>query len=288
MPSRSFAEGLTADERRVLARLLAHPAYELIPLPSARDHALALPAGAPVTVTTSVRLGLDATLDLSEWLVSRGHDVAPHVAARLIRDRAHLADILARMLASGLRKIFLVGGDGEPVGDVADGLSLLRLIEELGHSFDEIGVPAYPEGHVKIPDDVLRRDLREKQRYAHAMTTQMSFNPGAVARWIERIRGEGIMLPIHLGIPGAMELRKLMAVAARIGVTDSARYLMKQRSLLGHLVRRGSFGADRFLHDLTPALARPGSDVRALHLFTMNQVEQTVAWQQRAMESVDK
>ena len=288
MPSRSLGKGLPADERRVLARLLSHPVYELIPLASARDHALALPAGAPVTVTTSVRLGLDATLGLAEWLSSRGHHAAPHVAARLIRDRAHLTDVLARMRAAGLRKIFVVGGDGAPVGDVADGLSLLRLLDELGHSFDEVGVPAYPEGHAKIPDDVLLRDLRDKQRYAHAMTTQMSFNPGAVASWIQRIRGEGITLPIHIGIPGAMELPKLMAVAARIGVTDSARYLMKQRSLLRQLLRPGSFGADAFLRDLAPAVARPGSDVRALHLFTMNQVEQTVAWQQRVMESVDE
>jgi methylenetetrahydrofolate reductase (NADPH) len=288
MPSRSSARGLTAGDRNVLAQLVANPIYELIPLGSARDRAAALPAGAPVTVTTSVRLGLDATLDLSEWLSSHGHDVAPHIAARLFRDRAHAADTLARMRAAGLRRIFVVGGDGEPVGEVADGLSLLRLFAELGHSFDEIGVPAYPEGHVKIPDDVLLRDLREKQRFAQAMTTQMSFNPGAVANWTQRIRGEGITLPIHLGVPGAMELRRLMAVAARIGVVDSARYLMKQRSLLGHLVRRGSFGADQFLRDLAPALAAPGADVRALHLFTMNQVEQTVAWRQRLLESLDE
>ena len=126
----------------------------------------------------------------------------------------------------------------------------MRLLDESGHSLDEIGVPAYPEGHTKIPDNVLMRDLREKQRYAQAMTTQMSFNAGAVASWIERIRGDGITLPIHLGIPGALELGKLVAIAARIGVVDSARYLMKQRSLLGHLVQRGPLGADQFLRDL--------------------------------------
>lgn len=272
----------TLDDGRALARLVASPIYELIPLANARDHAAALPVAARVTVTTSVRLGLDATLELSAWLSSGGHDVAPHIAARLIRDRAHLVDVVARMRAVGLRKIFVVGGDGDPVGEVADGLSLLRLLDELGHSFDEIGVPAYPEGHPKIPDDVLMRDLRGKQPYAQAMTTQMSFNASAVASWIERIRGEGIMLPIHLGIPGALELGKLIAVAARIGVADSARYLMKQRSLLGHLVQRGPLGADQFLRDLTSTLAVPAV-VQALHVFTMNQVEQTVAWQRRML-----
>lgn len=283
-----FAKGLRADERRVLATLVARPIYELIPLESARHVAVALPAGAPVTVTTSVRLGLDATLGLVEWLSSRGHEAAPHIAARLIRDRAHLVDVLARMRAAGLRKVFVVGGDGPPVGDVADGLSLLRLLDELGHSFDEIGVPAYPEGHPKIADDVLMRDLREKQRYAQAMTTQMSFNPGAVASWIARIRREGITLPIHLGVPGVMELRRLLAIATRIGVADSTRYLLKHRSLLGHLMQRGSFGADAFLRDAAPALAVPAADVRALHVFTMNQVEQTVAWQRRMMDELSE
>jgi len=74
-----------------------------------------------------------------------------------------------------------------------------------------------------------------------------------------------------------------VAIAARIGVADSARYLMKQRSLLGHLVQRGPLGADQFLRDLAPTLASPVAGLQALHVFTMNQVEQTVAWQRRMM-----
>jgi methylenetetrahydrofolate reductase (NADPH) len=104
-----------------------------------------------------------------------------------------------------------------------------------------------------------------------------------VASWIERIRGDGITVPIHLGIPGALELGKLVATAARIGVADSAGYLMKQRSLLGYLVQRGPLGADQFLRDLAPTLAAPIAGLQALHVFTMNQVEQTVAWQRRMM-----
>jgi methylenetetrahydrofolate reductase (NADPH) len=283
VPAQSRSVVLTPKAHRTLARLVESPIYELIPLPNARDRAAALTGVASITVTTSVRLGLDATLGLAKWLSTRGHDVSPHIAARLIRDRAHLVDVLARMRAAGLRKVFVVGGDGDPVGQVADGLSLLRLLDELGHPFDEIGVPAYPEGHPKIPDAALMRDLREKQRYARAMTTQMSFNVDAVARWIQRIRSEGITLPIHLGIPGALEIGKLVAVAARIGVADSARYLMKQRSLLGRFVQRRPLGADRFLRGLAPTLAEPGIDVRALHVFTMNQVEQTVAWRGRML-----
>jgi methylenetetrahydrofolate reductase (NADPH) len=109
----------------------------------------------------------------------------------------------------------------------------------------------------------------------------MTFNAEAVASWIARIRGHGIVLPIHLGVPGVLQLRKLMKIAARIGVADSTRYLMKHRGLLGQVMRGGSFGPDALLRALAPSLADPVANVRALHLFTMNQVADTAAWQRR-------
>ena len=283
MRSRQVGREWSDEERTALARLVAGPVFELIPLERARESAAALPSGASVTVTVSVRLGLDATLGLAEWLSSRGHDVAPHLAARLVRDRAHLADVLDRLRVAGIRKIFVVGGDSAPTGQIPDGLALIREIHASGNPFDEIGVPAYPEGHTKIPSEVLLRDVREKQPLVHLMTTQMSFNPRAVADWIDRIRREAVTLPIHLGIPGAVEMRKLMTIATRIGVADSTRYLLKHRSLLGRLAQGGSFGPDAFLRDLAPTLTSPGADVRALHVFTMNQVDATLAWQRRML-----
>jgi methylenetetrahydrofolate reductase (NADH) len=128
--------------------------------------------------------------------------------------------------------------------------------------------------------------LREKQGIATAMTSQMSFNPGAVAAWLTRVRAEGITLPLHLGVPGVADLTKLMRVAARIGVSDSARYLKKNKQLIGHIVRGGSFGPDTFLEELAPTLADDTADVRALHMFTFNQVEQTAAWQRRMLEEL--
>lgn len=272
---------LPIEQRVALTRLVGNLIYELIPLPNARERAAALPPAAPVTVTVSVRLGLDATIELSAWLAAHGHDVAPHVAARLIRDRAHLLDLLDRLRGAAIRKLFVVGGDGPPSGEFADGLSLLRALHEIGHSFDEIGVPAYPEGHVRIPQDVLVRDLQQKQAYADAMTTQMSFNPSAVLAWMTQVRRDHVLLPIHLGIPGAVPLPRLMAIASRIGVAESSRYLLKHRSLLGHLLHGGTFGPDAFLFDVARALIQPATDVRALHIFTMNEVAATVDWQRR-------
>ena len=71
-----------------------------------------------------------------------------------------------------------------------------------------------------------------------------------------------------------------MTISARIGIADSARYLKKNRSIVGHLIK-GSFGPDALLEQLAPTLADEAADVRALHLFTFNQVQATVDWQRR-------
>ena len=275
---------LSSAERDALLTLVRSARYELIPLASARDKAGALPPGSTVTVTASPTHGIEATFMLAEWLAARGHAVVPHLSAHMIRDRAHLADLLARARAAGLREAFVVGGDAGQHAEFRDGLALLQAMEETGHPFERIGVPAYPEGHADIPNDVLLRALKDKQRYAHSMTTQMSFNPAAVSAWIGRMRAQGVRLTVHLGVPGVTELSKLMTIATRIGVADSARYLKKNRQMVGHLINPGSFGPDAFLEALGDTIADPVADVAGVHLFTFNQVEETVAWQQRMEE----
>jgi len=279
--------GLTEEQRAALKRLVAEPRFELIPLKTGVERAEALPAGAAVTVTASPSHGIEATFDLAEAVAAMGHEVTPHLSAHMILDRAHLADLLARARERDLRSAFVVGGDARDRGEFHDGLMLLRAIHEVGNPFEMVGVPAYPDGHGDVPDDVVMRALRDKQPLVQHMTTQMCFDPRVVADWAVRIREAGITLPIHLGTPGVAELTKLMAVAARIGVADSARYLKKNRRMVGQLMRRGSFGPDAFLRALAPTLADPRADVRMLHLFTFNQVEATVAWQAEMLSELD-
>jgi methylenetetrahydrofolate reductase (NADH) len=274
---------LTEDQRAALKRLVADAKYELIPLATVMDKCAALPPGAAVTVTASPSHGMEATLDVCEALAARGHDVTPHLSAHMTRDRAHLQELLDRARAAGITKAFVVGGDAKDKGEFHDGLTLLRAMDELGHPFTEIGVPSYPEGHATIGDDVLLRALKDKQPFATSMTTQMCFNPAAVSSWLDRMRAAGITLPLHLGVPGVAELAKLMTISAKIGIADSARYLKKNKKMVGHLMKKGSFGPDAFLESLASTLADPASDVQALHVFTFNQVQNTADWQRRML-----
>jgi methylenetetrahydrofolate reductase (NADPH) len=274
---------LTDDQRAVLTRLVSSAKYELIPLGSILAKAEALPEGAAVTVTASPSHGIEATFELAEKLAARGHDVTPHLSAHMIRDRAHLQELLDRARSASITKAFVVGGDARDKGEFHDGVMLLHAIDELGHPFTEIGVPSYPEGHPDIADDVLLAALKEKQKIATSMTTQMCFNPSALSAWLTRMRAAGVTLPVHLGVPGVAELTKLMAISTRIGVADSARYLKKNKSMVGHLMRGGSFGPDAFLEALAPTLVDRNAQVQALHVFTFNQVANTADWQRRML-----
>lgn len=282
---RRGTEGLPEDQRAALKNLVAQPKLELIPLSTALERAQTLPPGCVVTVTASPSHGLESTIDLACDLMAMGHDAIPHLSAHMVRDRVHLAALLERSRDCGLRRAFVVGGDSKEPGEYHDGLSLLRAIHEHGTPFTEIGVPSYPEGHPDIAADVLLAVLRQKEPLASYMTTQMCFNPGAVSSWIGRMRTAGITLPVHLGLPGVTDLTKLMTISARIGVADSARYLKKNRSMIGHLIK-GSFGPDALLEQLAPTLADETADVRALHVFTFNQVQATVDWQRRMLEEL--
>jgi methylenetetrahydrofolate reductase (NADPH) len=274
---------LTDGQASAMRALVAAPKFELIPLSNAVEKAAELPVGSVVTVTASPSHGIEATLELAEALARMGHPVVPHLSAHMIRDRAHLREVLDRCSAAGFTRAFVVGGDAKDKGEIHDGLALIRAMEEAGHPFTEIGVPAYPEGHVDIPSDRLLEVLLEKQRYASYMTTQMCFNPGAIVAWIGAMRSAGVALPVHLGTPGVAELTKLMTISARIGIADSARYLKKNRKMVGSLLTPGKFGPDALLVGMADAFADPGARVEALHLFTFNQVGATLEWQERML-----
>ena len=277
---------LRPAERRALARLVAGARFELIPLASALEQAEALPPGAPVSVTASPNRGMWATVEVAAELARRGHPTAPHLSAHMIRDRGELAELLARCREAGITEAFVVGGDAKEAGAFPDGLALLRAIRELDGPFERLGVPGYPQGHPQIPEDVLQAALIAKAPLASWVTTQMCFDPAAIAAWIGRIRTSGVELEVHLGVPAAVELRKLMAVSARIGLADAARYLRKNRSVVGGLVR-GSFAPDGLLAALAPAIADVGAKVGGLHVFTFNQVASAAAWQRAMLEELE-
>jgi len=278
---------ISASGTEALARLLSAPTFELVPLKNAMDHAAFLPPGARVSVTASPIKGMEATVALCEQLQVAGFRAVPHVSARMVRDRVHLRSLVARLQGAGIDRAFIVGGDAKTHGSYADGLSLLREMNEIGHSLAEIGIPCYPQGHPFIGDGPLLDSLREKATYASYMTTQLCFDPGAIASWLAARRSEGMSLPAHIGVPGVTDPYRLLAISARIGVVDTHRFLTKNIRFVARLVRSGGFfKPDALLEGLASHVAENGAGISDLHLYTFNAVEPTESWRRGYLASL--
>ncbi len=278
---------LAPPAREALARLLRSPTFELIPLKTSMHQAAFLPAGSTVTVTASPAKGIEATVALCEQLQVAGFRAVPHLSARMVRDRAHLVDLIAWLEGAGVDRAFVVGGDAKEPGAYVDGLSLLREMAEIGHPLSEIGIPAYPQGHTFIADRPILEALHAKAAFASYMTTQLCFDPGAIATWIAARRAEGLGLPVHVGVPGVAEPQKLLAISARIGVADTHRFLVKNVRFVTKLVRSGGFyRPDGLLEGLAPHLADPIADIVDLHVYTFNAVDAFESWRRQYLDKL--
>ena len=266
-----------------LARVLADPTFELIPLKNVHEQAAAIPRGRTVSVTASPGKSIETTVELAIELEQAGLRAIPHLSARMIRDRAHLASILDRLAEASSDRAFVVGGDADEPGEFLDGLSLLRAMADLGRLPKELGCPCYPQGHPDIPDQALAQALRDKADFVQYMTTQLCFDPKAIASFIAARRAEGNTLQVKLGVPGVAEIPKLLSISARIGVKDASKFVMKNARFVGQLLRSGGiYRPSDLMRKLGPLIADPAADVIGLHVYTFNNVPATEEWRREA------
>ena len=278
---------LSNSERTAVIKTV-HDAYmEVFPTATIEERLNVLDRGAYVAVTCSPSKGIDVTLDMTERLVARGFRVIPHVAAKMVRDKAHLSGIMARLKDLKVKSIFVPGGDAKtPAGDYSTAFELLRDIAEYDHDFLDIGIAAHPEGHPDVDNDVMLAELEKKQPLANYLVTQMCFDPEALGNWLYGIRERGIDLPAWIGIPGVADLKSLLLTSMRIGVGDSLRYLRNQSRMATLLFRSKAYTPESLLLELAPYLADPACKVAGHHIYCFNQVAKSETWRKQFLASL--
>jgi methylenetetrahydrofolate reductase (NADPH) len=253
--------------------------FEVLPFGRAENEAAQLPEPALLTVTASPTHTLDDTIETGARLQSLGHDVTVHLAARMIRDRAHLDGILAAMAAAGVDDAFVIGGDATPPeGPYSSAGELLALIHEHPQRPRSIGIAGYPEGHPLIAPATLADVLEQKSEFADHIATQLCFDPAALLAWIDETRSAGIELPVVAGVPGIVDRRKLLEISARVGVGPSLSFLRKQGGLR-NLLRLSANSADRLYDALAPHVGDGRLDLAGFHYFTFNRLVETWTWE---------
>ena len=276
--------------RETHRRLLEGMTYELIPLKNVHDQVAFLPANSTVSVTCSPAKTIDDTLDLCGAFADRGHTTIPHFAARMVEDEAHVDRIVQRVNDQGIRKVFVIGGDADPRGPFTDAAGFLRSFLDRRPDIDVVGIGSYPDGHSTIPEQALVAAQIEKQEMiAEAglegyMATQMCFEARTIRDWLTRRRAAGVTLPCHLGVPGAVDLTKLLTISIRLGIGHSARYLKKNRTSVIRLLSPGGYNPNKLVAPL--AAVADELDIVGIHCFTFNAVDTTEDWRQKSLRKL--
>jgi len=268
-----------------VAPLLRAPRYEVFPGAGTEQAVLEwVPRELTVTVTASPTRGLEPTLDLATSLAGHGYTAVPHVTARLVRDDAHLADIVARLTAAGISDIFVPGGDADPpAGRFHSALELLERLAEMGRPFARVGITGYPESHPKIDDDITIQSMWDKRRHAAYLVSNLCFDPATLRRWITRVRARGVTLPLLVGLAGPVDRARLLRMAAVAGVSESARFLAGHTEWFLRLGVPGGYSPQRLLDRVSGTLTDPAAAVEGLHIFTFNQLRQTEEWRRQML-----
>jgi methylenetetrahydrofolate reductase (NADPH) len=269
-----------------LLAALQRPRYEILPLEGVEDQVFAhLPSGSKVTLTASPSKGLESTLAAVEALAPCDYAVVPHLSARLVRDGSHLEEIVARLRAVGVSDVFVVAGDARhPAGEYAGAAELLEAMDGLRDTFADIGITGYPESHHFISDETTIEAMFAKAPMANYIVSQICFDAEVIATWIRRVRDRGTDLPIWIGVPGAVESRKLLSTSLRIGLGESVRFLRAQRGLVRRFLSPRRYTPTGILEQLTPTFADPAARVGGIHVYTFNELKETETWRRQLVD----
>ena len=241
--------------------------------------------GTTVNVTFLDGSDFADTITTCKRLKDEGMRPAPHIAARGIPSRAHLADWLDRLQGEvGIDEVLLVAGAADkPLGEFDCTMHLLDtgLFEK--HGIRRIGVAGHPEGSPDFNDKAAERALMDKNAYAREtdchmfLVTQFVFEAKPVIEWESRIRAAGNQLPVHIGVPGLATIKTLLMHAQACGIGPSMRVLTRQARNIAKLMSVRT--PDRLVSELAACKAENADcGIRRVHMYPLGGLRRTAAW----------
>ena len=220
-------------------------------------------------------------------LKAEGFDVMPHFPARIIKDRATLAEWIAmyRGEADVRQALLLAGGVSSPAGEFHSSMQLMET--GLFGDFDRLHVAGHPEGNRDIDPDGGDRAVMEalhwKQRFSEttdarmALATQFCFEARPIIDWVNALNAAGITLPVHIGIAGPAKLQTMIKFAIACGVGPSLKVLQKRAMDVTKLLL--PYEPTEVLADLAAhKAANPGFGIEQVHFFPLGGIKTNAQW----------
>ncbi len=212
----------------------------------------------------------------------------PHIGARHVESAAQLEQFASRLAGeAGVDRVLIIGGDRDkPAGPYDSSLAVMQsdILQKAG--ITRIAIGAFPEGNPAIPDALLVPALPAKVNFAKsnglqtAIVTQFCFDAEPIIKWLHLIRGQGIDLPIRVGLAGPASIISLTRYALKCGVGNSIKVLTEKPAFAKLLVDKGP---EPIIRDVAAGIG-PGDGshlplgIAGLHFFVFGGFNKTVDW----------
>ena len=248
-----------------------------------------LPEGTRVYIAHIEGTPIDEMVATAARLAREGYPVMPHFPARIIRDKAMLADWIARYQGeAGVdQALLLAGGVAKPHGDFDSSMQLLETGAFDRANFTRLHVAGHPEGNRDIDPDggmkAVEEALQWKQKFSErtdaqmALATQFAFDAKPIIAWADRLSAAGITLPVHIGIAGPAKLQTLIKFAIACGVGPSLKVLQKRAMDVSKLLL--PYEPTEVLTELAAhKAANPDFNIESVHFFPLGGIKTNATW----------
>ena len=254
-----------------------------------QDFRALLPAGTRVYIAHIEGTAIEGMVATAKRLNADGFPVMPHFPARIITDKATLADWIARYQgeADVKQALLLAGGVTTPHGDYDSSMQLLdtALFDKAG--FTHLHVAGHPEGNRDIDADGTTKNVDEalawKQGFSEqtdakmAIATQFAFEAAPIIKWADSLVEAGITLPVHIGIAGPAKLQTMIKFAIACGVGPSLKVLQKRAMDVSKLLL--PYEPTQIIADLaTHKAANPDFNITKTHIFPLGGIKTSATW----------
>lgn len=250
-----------------------------------------LPAETRVYIAHIEGTPIEDMVATAKRLNEGGFKVMPHFPARIIKDKATLADWISRYQgeADVKQALLLAGGVASPHGDFSDSMQLLEtgLFDEAG--FERLHVAGHPEGNRDIDSDgstanvdaalKWKNDFQTRTDAKMALATQFAFDADPIIKWADDLREAGITLPVHIGIAGPAKLQTLIKFAIACGVGPSLKVLQKRAMDVTKLLL--PYEPTDVINTLAAhKAANPDFNITHVHFFPLGGIKTNATWAQ--------
>lgn len=264
---------------------------EVVPNSAAKIESFAeiLPKQTRVYVAHLEKENIETMVKTAKRLSDEGFTVMPHIPARIVKDKATLSDWISMYQneAGVTEALLLAGGSAKPVGDYDSSIQLIEsgLFDKAG--FKRLHIAGHPEGSKDIDPDGgfknVSKALSWKQEYSNrtdasmAIATQFCFDADIVRTWANKIKEDGIDIPIHIGIAGPAKLQTLLKFSVECGIGASMKVLTKRAKDITKLLL--PYKPTAMLEELAEYKSGdPDLNIKQVHFFPIGGIRQTTDW----------